>query len=119
MQPRSYCRIIWITVKKMSEAEIEATEKEEVKLEKVVFQAEGEDPVEFYILAQTRLSGTDYLLVTDAEEGDGDALILKDLSADGEEESRYVIVDADDELEAVAGVFEDLLDDIALVSEED
>jgi hypothetical protein len=90
----------------------------EKKLEKVIFNPEGEDPVEFFVLEQTRIGGFNYILVTDFEEGDGEALILKDLSEDGDEESRYVIVSDDAELNAVASVFEDMLEDVALISEE-
>ena len=85
------------------------------KLEKITFQPEGEDPVEFFVLEQTRIGGFNYILVTDFEEGDGEALILKDLSKDGEEESVYTIVSDDEELAAVAGVFENMMDDITLV----
>ncbi len=53
------------------------------KLEKITFRPEGEEPVEFYVLEQTRIGGHNYILVTDVEEGDGDALILKDMSQDG------------------------------------
>ena len=56
-------------------------------------------------------------MVTDFEEGDGEALILKDLSKDGEEESVFAIVSDDDELSAVAGVFESMLDDVTFVQE--
>ena len=86
------------------------------KLEKITFTPEGEEPVEFYVLEQTRIGGKNYILVTDAEEGDGEALILKDLSEDGEAESVYEIVADDDELSAVAGVFENMLEDIELDS---
>ena len=85
------------------------------KLEKITFQPEGEDPVEFFVLEQTRIGGFNYILVTDVEEGDGEALILKDLSKDGEEESVYTIVSDDEELAAVAGVFENMMDDITFV----
>ena len=85
------------------------------KLEKITFQPEGEDPVEFFVLEQTRIGGFNYILVTDLEEGDGEALILKDLSKDGEEESVYTIVSDDEELTAVAGVFENMMDDITFV----
>ena len=74
------------------------------KLEKITFHPEGEEPVDFYVLEQTRIGGYNYILVTDVEEGDGEALILKDLSRDGEEESIFEIVSDDKELEAVAGV---------------
>lgn len=85
------------------------------KLEKIVFNPEGEEPVEFYVLEQTRIGGVSYILVTDFEEGDGEALILKDLSEDGEEESVFTIVSDDEELSAVAGVFENMLDDVKFV----
>ncbi len=48
-------------------------------------------------------------------EGDGDALILKDMSQDGEEESIYDVVSDDEELEAVSGVFADMLEDVDLI----
>ena len=89
-----------------------------MKIEKIVFCPDGDEPVEFYVLEQTRISGTNYILVTDFEEGDGEALILKDMSKDEDKDSVYAIVDDDTELKAVAGVFEDLLDDVKFVSEE-
>lgn len=85
------------------------------KLEKITFNPDGEDPIDFFVLEQTRIAGVNYILVTDFEEGDGEALILKDISKDGEEESVFVIVSDDDELSAVAGVFQNMLDDIEFV----
>ena len=85
------------------------------KLEKITFRPEGEETVEFYVLEQTRIGGHNYILVTDVEEGDGDALILKDMSKDGEEESIYDVVSDDEELEAVSGVFADMLEDVDLI----
>ena len=85
------------------------------KLEKITFNPDGEDPVEFFVLEQTRIGGFSYVLVTDFEEGDGEALILKDISGDGEEESVFTIVSDDEELAAVAGVFEKMLDDVEFV----
>jgi hypothetical protein len=82
------------------------------KLEKVTFNPEGEEPIDFYVLEQTRIGGFNYILVSDSQEGDGEALILKDLSKDGEEESVFSVVSEEDELAAVAGVFEDMMDDI-------
>ncbi len=85
------------------------------KLEKIVFSPDGESQVAFYVLEQTRLGGINYILVTDALDGDGEALILKDLSEESSEEAIYEIVEDDAELEAVATVFENLLEDIDLV----
>lgn len=84
------------------------------KLEKITFNPDGEEPVDFYVLEQTRIGGFNYILVTDFEEGDGEALILKDMSKDGEEESLYEIVSDDDEMAAVAEVFENMLDDVEI-----
>lgn len=85
------------------------------KLEKITFNPGGDEAVDFFVLEQTRIGGYNYILVTDFEEGDGEALILKDISQDGEEESVYTIVSDDEELAAVAGVFENMLDDISFV----
>lgn len=89
-----------------------------MKLEKITFCPDGDEPVEFFVLEQTRINGVNYILVTDFEEGDGEALILKDMSKDEGKESVYAIVDDDTELNAVASIFEDLLDDIEFVSED-
>ncbi len=83
-------------------------------MEKIVFTPEGEEPVQFCVLEQTRLGGIDYILVTDSEEGDGEALIFRDLSAASEKDAVYEIVTDDEELNAVAAVFENMLEDIEL-----
>ena len=71
--------------------------------------------VEFFVLEQTRISGRDYLLVTDTPDGDGEAYILKDTSRDGDEEAVYEFVEDDSEMAALSDVFSQMLDDIALV----
>ncbi len=85
-------------------------------LSKITLEAgpNGEE-VDFYVLEQTRIAGVDYLLVTEAPDGDGDAYILQDLSKDGEEEALYEFVEDDEQLEALSKVFIQMLDDIALV----
>lgn len=85
-------------------------------MEKITFCPDGADgeAVDFYVLEQTRIGGCNYILVTDVEDGDGDALILKDASRDGEEESVYAIVEDDAELDAVAQVFQSMMDDVTL-----
>lgn len=81
-------------------------------MDKITFNPEGEAPVDFYVLEQTTIGGINYILVTDFEEGDGEALILKDMSPKEDEESVYQIVSEEEELSAVAQVFESILDDI-------
>ena len=88
-----------------------------MKPEKITFSPDGEETVDFYVLEQTKIAGVNYILVTDIEDGDGEALILKDLSNPEDTESVYEIVSEDKELEAVAGVFEDLLEEIKFVQE--
>ena len=83
-------------------------------MEKIIFEADGET-AEFYVLEQTILGGVPYLLVTPDAEGDSEALILKDLSGTEDLEAVYEIVDDDTELQAVAAVFSELLEDIDLV----
>ena len=83
-------------------------------MEKIKFTLDTQESVEFYVLEQTKLGGSQYILVTDTQDGDGEALILKEISEPGLKESVYEIVEDDTELEAIAGVFENLLEDISL-----
>lgn len=82
---------------------------------KIKFTLDTGESVEFYILEQTTLGGKQYILVTDTREGDGEALILKEIKEQKDGESVYEIVDDDTELSAVAEVFENLLEDVDLM----
>lgn len=86
-------------------------------MEKITFAGEGDEILEFYVLEQTRLNGTDYILVTesDDEEADAECYILKDVSKDQEAESLYEAVENEAELDAVMKVFEELLEDTEIV----
>ena len=81
-------------------------------MERLKFQGEHGEALNFYVLEQTRLGGVNYLLAADSEEGDGECVIFKDLSEDGEKESLYEIVEDEQELAAVLAVFEELLEDV-------
>ena len=70
--------------------------------------------MEFYVLEQTVLGGISYILVTESEEEEAEALILKDMSAQGEEEALYEIVEDDSELEAVSKIFQEMLEDVEI-----
>ena len=85
-------------------------------MEKIRFCPDDGEAVDFYVLEQTRLGGVDYILVTDGGE-EGEALILKDLSAQDEGEGIYEIVDDDRELQAVMEIFEQLLQDTDITLE--
>ena len=79
-------------------------------MEKIVFYPEGEEAVELYVLEQTMIAGKTYILVTDTEEGDGEAFILRDVSKPEDTEGVYVEVTEDTEFSAVAEVFEKMLE---------
>lgn len=77
----------------------------------ILIDDEGNEEV-FYIEEQTRVYGKNYILVSTAQEGGAEALILKDISEDSNEEAAYVPVDDESELAAVMKIFEEMLDDI-------
>ena len=85
------------------------------KLEKVIFNPGGEEQVEFFVLEQTRIGGFNYILVTDFEEGDGEALILCEEIQDGQ--TVYRIVEDDAEISAVAILFRDGLEEMGILLE--
>ena len=80
-------------------------------MEKLVFTSDDGEKIEFEIIADTRIGGTDYLLVAacgrDNSDEETEAMILKDISPSDSEESSYVIVEDDAEADAVARVFEE------------
>lgn len=86
---------------------------------KVIFTTDDNETVEFHVLEQTQLNGNTYLLVTDADENEeeGNAYILKDISADADESAVYDVVEDEKELEVIAKIFEELLDDIQIKTE--
>ena len=80
---------------------------------KIEFCPVGEDKtVGFFVVEETRIGGVSYLLVTETEDEEADAYILKDLSKDGEAEACYTFVEDDGELEAVLKIFAELLEDV-------
>lgn len=87
--------------------------------QKLAFTTEDGETVELYIIEQTRIGGKNYLLVTEESDGDSEAMILRDLSGDTDQESVYEFVEDDDELQAVGSVFESMLDDVEIVKEDE
>ncbi|MBP3875872.1 MAG: DUF1292 domain-containing protein [Lachnospiraceae bacterium] len=84
-------------------------------MEKVQFMPEGEDhAVDFYVLEEAVLGGKQYLLVTDSQDDDGEALILRaDAGGDGTEVT-YEIVEDDRELTAVLLLMRDSLEELGI-----
>ena len=77
-------------------------------MDKIKFVTDEGETVEFYVEEQTRVNGTDYLLVTDSMDDEANAYILKASS----EETDHVMVEDDVELEAMAKVFSQMMDDV-------
>ena len=73
---------------------------------------------EFYVLEQAKLGGKMYLLVTDQEEGDGMALILRDDADADSGASLYEVVEDENELSAVLLLFSDKLEEMGILIEE-
>ena len=81
---------------------------------KIIFTPEDGEQVEFFVLEQTLLGGINYILVTDSQEEEAEALILKDMSGQAEAEALYEIVEDDSELEAVSKIFQEMLEDVEI-----
>ncbi len=80
-------------------------------MEKIRFETDN-GIEEFYVIDETRISNTNYILVSDSLEDEADAMILKDVSTETDTEAVYEPVADEVELSAVAGVFAESLGDI-------
>lgn len=78
--------------------------------EQIIFQTD-EGEVLFYVLEETRVSGINYLLVAESEDAEAECYILKDTSAETDTEAVYEMVEDEDQLDALAKVFSELLED--------
>ena len=83
--------------------------------EKIILMGEDGEVLELYVVEETKINGVNYLLATEAEDGDADAWILKDMSEAEDEEALYVPVEDEKELQYISQIFAELLDDIDLV----
>lgn len=83
-------------------------------MEKIRFQAPDGTTEEFYVEEQTMIGGRFYLLVSDSQEDEASAYILKDTSSDDSPEACYEMVEDEEELQAVYKIFEQMLDDVDL-----
>ena len=82
-------------------------------MEKVKFAfADGSGEDEFFVLEETMINGSTYILVTDSEDDEAECLILKDSGVQGQGDSVYEIDEDETELLAVSKVFEELLEDV-------
>lgn len=86
--------------------------------ETVIFTDEqtGEE-IEFYVVEEVRINNINYILVTDSEDDEATAYILKEISASDDGESFLQMVSDDDELDYIGKVFEQVLDDVDITKE--
>jgi len=88
------------------------TDLEKKKMDnKIVFKTDDGENVEFIVIEEARLSGETYLLVTaDEKEDDEIAYVLKEVKTEDKTEVSYQMVEDDEELAAVTGLFNDVLE---------
>ncbi len=70
----------------------------------------GEE-IEFYILEQTTITGHNYILVTEEEDGDAECYILRETEASDGDDVTYEFVEDESEFAAVGKVFSQLVED--------
>ena len=81
-------------------------------MEKIIFtDPENQEDLELYLLEQTSINGTTYLLAAEEEEEDSVAYILKEVQTENEDVI-YALVEDDVELNAISKVFAEMLDDV-------
>ena len=79
--------------------------------DKIILTADDGTEVTFYVIEETRLGASNYLLVADSDDEDAECLILKDTSRDEDPEAVYQLQQDQTQLDAVSKVFEELLSD--------
>ena len=77
---------------------------------KVTLQTEEGESVELLVIEQTMLGNVNYLLVTESDDDEADAYILKETGTDTED-AFYEFVEDDVELEAISRIFTEILED--------
>lgn len=84
-------------------------------MEQIKITAEDGEIINFFVIEQTRVNGMNYLLVTESEEEEAEAYILKDVSAEEDVDAVYEFVEDDEELNSLARIFSELIDDAEIV----
>lgn len=85
--------------------------------DKITFTTEDGEQIDFYVLQQTTINGENYILVADNTEEDeeANALILKESAQKDSDEVLYDVVEDEEQLNAIAKVFEELMEDIDIL----
>lgn len=70
--------------------------------EQVIFTNEDGEDIRFYVVEETKIAGVNYLLVTEQEDADSEAYIMKKVAEDGNEELVCEFVEDEQELDAIS-----------------
>lgn len=87
---------------------------------KIPFITEDGEVIEFYVLEQTTINGMNYILVADScdEEVEANALIFQEIREENSDEIIYRVVEDEEQLEAIAQVFEEMMDCIDIQTDQ-
>ena len=89
------------------------------KQNKIAFIDENNEKVELIVLEKTEFNGCVYVLACESDDDESLAYVLRQ-SGEDEDDLVYEIVDDDRELEALAPIFEELLEgEVELIPDDD
>ncbi len=83
-------------------------------MEKIIFtDPDTDEEIQFFVLEQTCIAGVTYLLVAEETEDEEEAFayILREIQTD-DDDVLYEVVEDDEEIRAIAKVFEELMEDV-------
>lgn len=84
-------------------------------MEQIKITADNGEIINLFVIEQTRVNGMNYLLVTESEDEEAEAYIMKDVSAEEDVDAVYEFVEDDEELDSLARIFSELIDDAEIV----
>ena len=88
----------------------------EEELRTVPFTTEDGEEIDMYVLEETTLQGVHYILVTEDLSDDSEEAVVtimkEEKQQDEDELAVYNIVENEDELQAVAKIFAELMEDV-------
>lgn len=88
----------------------------EEELRTVPFTTEDGEEIDMYVLEETTLQGVHYILVTEDLSDDSEEAVVtimkEEKQQDKDEFAVYNIVENEDELQAVAKIFAELMEDV-------
>ena len=62
-------------------------------MEKVIFtDPDTKEKIEFYVLEETQINGKKFLFVTEEEDGDSEAYILKEIADENDDVVRFMTI---------------------------